>query len=89
MRQIPEGEYCGDCYLEWRGLSWWCMVYNMRLKLNDLQGQQPYRCPACLSDKPQVMTEEERLNIQAIGYRLGRNEAITIVEKPLSLWSAP
>ena len=58
MRQIPtSGEFCGKCYIEWRTKGYFCLVYEEQLRYNSYGC---FRRRACLKDRPQVLTEEER-----------------------------
>jgi hypothetical protein len=90
MNQIPsEGEYCGRCPC--RTVNY-CDAFVVLLKYGHGDGGKWYqRCPQCLSDKPQILTEEEReiLKSYAIqewlckGERLKREVPEYIKEKEL------
>lgn len=65
MRQIPTGEFCEECPCQTDTEPLYCGAYDMYPKKVGYESWK--RIPACLREKPQVLTEEDRMAI----YRRG------------------
>jgi hypothetical protein len=74
MQNIPiEGKYCGKCQLVSSNLG--CVIYRDilgRALMLTIEKYNVLRCPQCISDKPQILTEKERQAIYDKGYENGK-----------------
>ena len=70
MRNIPtSGEFCDDCDFIYESESHaYCHMYFSRVIKWDRVAKQYRRDVTCLSDRPQVLTLEERAALHAKGY---------------------
>ena len=66
MRQISEGEFCGECPCTDDDFSDTCYLYSQRLTFDS--ESRNLRLPQCLRDKPQVLTAIQRKALHAEGY---------------------